>query len=345
MFEEGQEEEEVRQENEHIERGSYEATDKIDQEKKNPPKLEPEDCNESHQNNAQDMGERNPIEEEPEYSSMGIDDVSNINHNFVEPPKRYTDASIETIKDEGTTCEEQNLFQSLQSEGKSPSSPKSEDLEEPINTDDSVKLRSVWFEGDEKKTLCSGSEDNDGDDIPTPTCAHARGDCFKGFMFEDPFELRIRVLDLQGNFKEIWGHGSEALVKLRKICIYIGVGWHPKIIGKPVHLKGLLLESYSVADLSEEILKHQSFCPKGVKQRFPLVEQCTGQIAKCSSVHFLRIGGHLAYFEGITTGSNWCVQAVKDSLNNKEGVGTRCNDVVFPPIIAKWFEQCGECLE
>eukprot|EP01018_Ginkgo_biloba_P023602 Gb_28165 [translate_table: standard] len=44
---------------------------------------------------------------------------------------------------------------------------------------------------DEKKTLCSDSEDDDDDDISTPTRPHERSDCYKVFMFEEPFELVV----------------------------------------------------------------------------------------------------------------------------------------------------------
>eukprot|EP01018_Ginkgo_biloba_P010323 Gb_18699 [translate_table: standard] len=66
--------------------------------------------------------------------------------------QQYSNTSIETAKDEGTAYEEQSLLQTLQDEEKSHPSLELEDLEEPINTNDSGKLRSVWFESDEKKT-------------------------------------------------------------------------------------------------------------------------------------------------------------------------------------------------
>eukprot|EP01018_Ginkgo_biloba_P014613 Gb_40277 [translate_table: standard] len=101
----------------HIEQSPYEEIEKMDQVEKLP-ELKPQDYSENHQDDAQDMGERKPIEEEPEDFSMGIGDVSNINHGFVQLPQKCSDTSIETVKDEGKTCEEQTLLQTVQSERK-----------------------------------------------------------------------------------------------------------------------------------------------------------------------------------------------------------------------------------
>lgn len=71
---------------------------------------------------------------------------------------------------------------------------------DPIDADDSDELRSVWSESDEEKTLWTGSEDDDEDDIPTDPHPNEKSDTYIDKLFE--FEEKPKYRTLSQALKE-----------------------------------------------------------------------------------------------------------------------------------------------
>lgn len=63
-----------------------------------------------------------------------------------------------------------------------------------INADVSDELRSVWSESDEEKTLWSGSEDDDDNDIPVTARPHVKSDRYLDHIFEFEEAPKLRTL-------------------------------------------------------------------------------------------------------------------------------------------------------
>lgn len=71
---------------------------------------------------------------------------------------------------------------------------------DPIDADDSDELWSVWSEGDEEKTLWTGSEEDDEDDIPTDPRPSEKSDAYIDKLFE--FEEKPKYRTLSEALKE-----------------------------------------------------------------------------------------------------------------------------------------------
>ncbi|KAM2062024.1 hypothetical protein ACFX1T_047019 [Malus domestica] len=87
-----------------------------------------------------------------------------------------------------------------------------------IDADDSDELRCVWFGSDEEKSLWTGSEDDDDDDIPTEAYPNESSDKHidKLFEFEEPskYQTIFELLKAEQEHEEL-SPGKQA----RKIAV------------------------------------------------------------------------------------------------------------------------------
>ncbi|KAM1011898.1 hypothetical protein EV1_046677 [Malus domestica] len=87
-----------------------------------------------------------------------------------------------------------------------------------IDADDSDELRCVWFGSDEEKSLWTGSEDDDDDDIPTEAYPNESSNKHidKLFEFEEPSKYRtiFELLKAEQEHEEL-SRGKQA----RKIAV------------------------------------------------------------------------------------------------------------------------------